>query len=163
MTDEATGARPPRSGSGRRTRWVWWVAIAWLATLGLAWLWGASGRFEAARAAQEAEHRRRLADARGAMLEARVGVLLSNFGDAQAALDRARAALEAARPRYLALGQVAAAGALDEIVQRVAAARDQAAALDRAAGETTAEALAALARLEAGAETGAGVAPRVPR
>lgn len=135
--------------TGRKTV-VLWAALAWLATLGLAWVWGASGRFEAERVARAADHRWHLAEARGDMLEARLSILVSNFGDARAALDRARQQLGVARERYEALRQPEAAAAVGRLVQLVDAAREQASGLDRAAGDTIAEALKGLGELRAG-------------
>ncbi len=125
-----------------RARTVAWVALLWGLTGVAAWVWGAAGRFQAERAARDAEQALRLADARGAILEAELALQATNFGEARAALDRARDRLERARPRFGDLRDAEASAALERAIDLVGKAREAADALSR-----TAQDLARAARL----------------
>lgn len=64
------------------------------------WIWGASGRSDAARALETAELRGELLGARAAILDARVAIYSVNFGEASQHLENARGLLRRADERF---------------------------------------------------------------
>ena len=119
------------------------VVLAAAFLIGL--LLGGSGRSAAERARDDAELQLHLERAGTALLSGRIAVLSMNFGDAAQKFDGARAPIQAARDRLNAIGRNADAGRLDTALAAVAEAQKLALALNRAADQKAAEALAALA------------------
>ena len=76
-----------------------------LVTLGVGFVWGASGRFSIQNALDDTKQRLDLAEARGALLEVRVSLYNSNFGDAGRHFEEAKAPLRSARERYQQIGK----------------------------------------------------------
>jgi hypothetical protein len=131
-----------------RAKLVLWLSAAWIVTLVVGWLWGASGRLGAERAFRDAQQRLQLSEARVAMLSTRLSLQALNFGEAGAQLDLATARLEQARQRFLDLGQTAAAGAVADALALVEDTRQKARALDQSAREGILDALKALDEVE---------------
>lgn len=127
-----------------RGKLVLWVAGAMVVALGVGWVWGASGRFAAARSLEDAEQRLDLVDARAKMLDARVSLYNVNFGDASRALEIAKRPLERARERFRERGQQDLAARVDAALQQVEAARRLAGELDPSANARAAEAVKTL-------------------
>ena len=77
------------------------LAVALLA----GWIWGRSGRSDAAHALQTSELRCELLGARAAALDARVAIYSVNFGEASRHLESARGLLGRADARLKSLGR----------------------------------------------------------
>jgi hypothetical protein len=129
-----------------RLKLVVGVVVAVIVTLGLGWVWGASGRMDVQRALGAAEQRLDLSDARAAILEARVALYNVNFGDASRALEQAKPPLERAQERFRELEQQEAAAHVGTALQHVQDAQRLAGQLDAAANTRAAEALKAIER-----------------
>lgn len=97
------------------------------------WIWGASGRSDAARALETAELRSELLGARAAILDARVAIYSVNFGEASQHLENARGLLRRAGERFESLAwddegkQVQAALTAIDDAQRMTGKLDQSA------------------------------------
>jgi hypothetical protein len=97
------------------------------------WIWGASGRSDAARALETAELRSELLGARAAILDARVAIYSVNFGEASQHLENARGLLRRAGERFNSLAwddegkQVRAALTAIDDAQRMTGKLDQSA------------------------------------
>src|SRR5688572_29161313 len=78
---------------------VFGIAGGLLVALLGGWIWGASGRSDAARALETAELRSDLLGARAAILDARVATYRVNFGEASQHLENARGLLSRADQR----------------------------------------------------------------
>jgi|SRR5688572_2667240 len=97
------------------------------------WIWGASGRSDAARALETAELRSDLLGARAAILDARVAIYSVNFGEASQHLENARGLLNRADQRLTSLArndegkQVQAALTAIDDAQRMTGKLDQSA------------------------------------
>jgi hypothetical protein len=115
-----------------------------LVVLGLGFAWGASGRFTAERALDDAKQQLDLAEARGRILEARVSIYNVNFGDAQRQLEDAKPALTRARDRYQQQGKRDSAEGLNAALTRVQEAQRLASRLDQNANSQANEALKAI-------------------
>jgi hypothetical protein len=124
-----------------RARWILVAIVALVVTLGIGYIWGASGRFTAANALAETRQQLDLAEARGHLLDARVALYNVNFGQATSELEAAKAPLERARERYQKTGDTAAAGRLETALGQIAEAQQLAGKLDQAANTKTAQAL----------------------
>jgi hypothetical protein len=123
-----------------------WGLLGALLVLGAGWLWGASGRWDAQSALQDAQQRFWLADARGALAQARVDLFELNYGQASRHLQQARDVLnEAARRLESGSGQAPADG-IKEALARTIEAQQLAASVNTSANERAAEALKALDR-----------------
>jgi hypothetical protein len=129
-------------------RRVLWYSLAFIVAATAGWFVGAAGRFEVERAQRDAEQRLQLSEARGAILAARLSLRAQNFGEAVVAFELAKARLEQSRQRFLDLRRMRAAGAVEKAIGLVGEARQKAAALDQAAGEVAAQALAVLDEIE---------------
>ena len=131
-----------------------WCFLAVVAALAAGWLTGAAGRFQAERAQRDAEQRLQLSEARAAILAARLSLQAQNFGEAARAFEVAKARLEQARQRFLDLRQTRAGGTVERAIGLIGEAQQRATALDQAAGEIAAQALAVLDEVERLRESG---------
>jgi hypothetical protein len=114
-------------------------------TLGVGWVWGASGRGEAEQAQRAAELRADFAEARALVLEARVHLFTNNFGSAGRALDRARPVIAGLQARLRETGQAERAGRLEIVLGHVGEAGRYTLAVDARAQNAAEAALDALA------------------
>lgn len=119
-------------------------AGALIVALGLGYVWGSSGRFDAEHALDQARQQLDLAEARGEILDARVSLYNLNFGEAVQHFEGAKAPLERAQRRYREWGSTDAAGSLATALARVAEGQQLAGKLDQAAGAKAVEALQAI-------------------
>ena len=109
------------------------IAGGLLVALLAGWIWGASGRSDAARALETAELRSELLGARAAILDARVAIYSVNFGEASQHLENARGLLRRAGERFKSLArddegkQVQAALTAIDDAQRMTGKLDQSA------------------------------------
>jgi hypothetical protein len=120
------------------------AAAAFLVTLALGYVWGASGKFAITDALDDAQQQLDLAEARGHLLDARVSLYNVNFGDAARSFESAKAPLRRAQTRYQQTGDNAAAGHLATALERVEEGQRLAGTLDPAANGKAADALAAI-------------------
>ncbi len=127
-----------------RNRLIVSTIVGVLVTLGVGFLWGASGRFSIQNALDETKLRLDLAEARGALLEARVSLYNSNFGDASRHFEEAKAPLRSARERYQQIGKNAAAGSLTAALEHIEEGKRLAGNLDPAANAKANDALEAI-------------------
>jgi hypothetical protein len=110
-------------------------------TLGLGFVWGASGRFTIQSALDESRLQLDLAEARGHLLDARVSLYNVNFGDASRHFEEAKAPLRRAQERYRALGKGAAADSINAALEQATEGQRMAGKLDQAANTKAADAL----------------------
>ena len=115
-----------------------------IVTLGIGYVWGASGRTTAERALQDMQQQMDLAQARGRILEARVSLYNVNFGDAQRQLEDAKAPLTRARDRYQQLGKRESVEGVTAALAHVQEAQRLAGRLDQSANTQAGEALNAI-------------------
>ena len=127
-----------------QTRFVVSAIVAVLVTLGLGFVWGASGRFSIQNALDDTRQRLDLAEARGALLEVRVSLYNSNFGDAGRHFEDAKAPLRSARDRYQQIGKNAAAGSLTAALEHIEEGKRLAGNLDPSANGKATDALEAI-------------------
>ena len=120
------------------------AVVGVLVTLGVGFVWGASGRFSIQNALDETKQRLDLAEARGALLEARVSLYNVNFGDASRHFEEAKAPLRSARERYQQIGKNAAAGSLTAALEHIEEGQRLAGSLDQAANSKANDALEAI-------------------
>ena len=120
------------------------AVVGVLVTLGVGFVWGASGRFSIQSALDETKQRLDLAQARGALLEARVSLYNVNFGDASRHFEEAKAPLRSARERYQQIGKNAAAGSLTAALEHIEEGQRLAGSLDQAANSKANDALEAI-------------------
>jgi hypothetical protein len=123
-----------------------WGLLGALVVLGAGWLWGASGRWDAQSALQDAQQRLRLADGRGALAQARVDLFELNYGQASRHLQQAREALNEAAQHLESSGGMPLADGVREALAKVVEAQQLAASVNTSANERAAEALKALDR-----------------
>ena len=95
------------------------VGVALVATLGVGWLWGASGRSQIDRDLQAAALRGSLVEGRAALLDARLDIYGINFGDASRHFEAARTALRDADARLNGLGRPDEAKRVELALKRV--------------------------------------------
>ena len=114
-------------------------------TLGIGWVWGASGRAEVQQAQRAAELRADFAEARALLLETRVHLFTTNFGSAGRALDQARALMTDLQARLREAGQPERAGRLEIVLGHIGDAGRLTLALDASAQNAAEAALHALA------------------
>ena len=81
------------------------IAVALAVALLAGWIWGRSGRSDAAHTLQTSELRCELLGARAAALDARVAIYSVNFGEASRHLEGARGLLGRADARLKSLGR----------------------------------------------------------
>ena len=120
------------------------VVVGVLVTLGVGFVWGASGRFSIQNALDDTKQRLDLAEARGALLEVRVSIYNSNFGDAGRHFEDAKSPLRGARERYQQIGKNAAAGSLTAALEHIEEGKRLAGNLDPAASNKANDALEAI-------------------
>jgi hypothetical protein len=120
------------------------VLVALIVTLGLGYVWGASGRFSLSNALEETKLQLDLAEARGHLLDARVSLYNVNFGDASRHFEEAKAPLRRAQDRYQSMGRSAAAKSLATALADAAEGQRLAAKLDQTANARAADALEAI-------------------
>ena len=128
-----------------RMKLVLWGLLGLLIVFGLGWAYGASGRREVARQAEENALRASLAEGRTHILEARVSLYNNNFGDASGELEQARDALERVHQTYRDRSDEAAASSIGTAIERIGEAQKLANKLDPTANARAADALRALA------------------
>jgi hypothetical protein len=114
-------------------------------TLGIGWIWGASGRGDLEQARRAAEVRADFAQARALLLEARVHLYTMNFGSAGRAFEDARARITALQTRLRESGQAERAGRLAIALGHVSDAGRFTLAMDARAQNAAEAALEALA------------------
>jgi hypothetical protein len=112
---------------------------ALLVALGVGWLWGSSGRWEAGRTAQAADMRSDLVEARGSALAARVDIYNVNFGEASRHLEEAKVPLRRAAERLRSAGRTENATRLDPAFAKIDEAQRLAGRLDQGANARAAE------------------------
>jgi hypothetical protein len=120
-----------------------------LVAVGAGWLWGSWGRWTAERQAQGAELRVQLAEARASLLSARVNLFEINFGKASTELGRAQQAMSAVAALLDTAGRSGEAASVRRALAKTGEAQQLAGAVDQTASARAAEALAALARVNA--------------
>ena len=126
------------------------VVLGFAVTLGIGWLWGASGRWEAERQLMDARLNSDLTGARARLLAARVELYRLNFGSATSNFEAAKRSLEASRA---ALDQEDDAPSIERLQAAIAAAEEArrlAAQVNPAAQAAAERALAELDRAEPG-------------
>lgn len=123
-----------------------WGLLAALVILGIGWLWGSSGRWDAESGLREAQLRLGLADARGALASARVDLFELNYGQASRHLQRAKDALQDVQARLDTSRQAPSAGAVSDALSKTVEAQQLAASVNTTANERAADALKALDR-----------------
>jgi hypothetical protein len=124
---------------------LWGVVVA-LVLVGVGWLWGASGRWDAQASARDAELRLRLSDGQAALSRARVDLFELNYGQASQHLGQATRALNAAASRLDENHQKETADAVRDALSKATQAQQLAASVNTAANERAAEALRSLDR-----------------
>lgn len=129
-----------------RLKIVLWGVLAVVVLLGLGWLWGSSGRWDAEAGTRDAQLRLRVADARGALALARVDLFELNYGQASRHLQGAKDALQDALQRLDADGRKEPADVLRGALTKTVEAQQLAASVNTSANQRAAEALAALER-----------------
>jgi hypothetical protein len=129
-----------------RFKMVLWAVLAAVIILGIGWLWGSSGRWDAQSALLDAHLRLRLADGRGALALSRVDLFELNYGQASRHLQQARDALTDAATRLDADGRKPEAEAVRAALAKTGEAQQLAASVNTAANERTAEAIRQLER-----------------
>ncbi len=124
-----------------RLKMVLWGTVIALVVLGIGWVWGASGRWDAEAGQRDAHLRLRLADARGALAQARVDLFELNYGQASRHLREATDALQDASERLESDGRKPDAEAVRNALARTVEAQQLAASVDTTANGRAAEAL----------------------
>jgi hypothetical protein len=120
------------------------VLVTLIVTLGLGYVWGASGRFSLSNALEDTKLQLDLAEARGHLLDARVSLYNVNFGDASRHFEEAKAPLRRAQDRYQSMGRSAAAKSIATALEYAAEGQRLAAKLDQTANARAADALEAI-------------------
>ena len=115
-----------------------------IVTLGLGFVWGASGRRAVQGALDDTRQQLDLAEARGHLLDARVSLYNMNFGDASRRLEEAKAPLRRTRERYSQGNKDESARAVATALEQVDEAQRLANKLDPAANSKAGEALEAI-------------------
>jgi hypothetical protein len=126
------------------TKGLGWMVLALAVTLGVGWLFGASGRSAAEVAAGRAVERAGFLEARALVLEGRLSLFESNFGDARAQFEAARAVVEGLQTRLRETGLAERAGLLEVALAYLREAAEQAAALEPTAQSAAEAALRTL-------------------
>ena len=116
------------------------VGVALVATLGVGWLWGASGRSQIDRDLQAAALRGSLVEGRAALLDARLDIYGINFGDASRHFEAARTALRDADARLNGLSRPDEAKRVELALKRVDDAQRMAGQLNQDANALAADA-----------------------
>jgi hypothetical protein len=129
-----------------KAKFVLWGLVAALVLLGVGWLWGASGRWDAQASLRDSELRVRLSEAQGALARARVDLFELNYGQASRHFGQARRALDDAAGRLEKNGRKDTAGAVRDALAKTVEAQQLAASVSTSANERAAEALKSLDR-----------------
>jgi hypothetical protein len=127
-----------------RGKWILTGVVVVIVCLGLAYVWGASGRFDLQRTLDDTRQQLDLAEARGLILAARVSLYNLNFGEASRSLEEAKAPLRRARERYQDVRRSDAALSIEAAVRHVEEAQRLSGKLDPAANTKAGEALEAI-------------------
>jgi hypothetical protein len=118
--------------------------VVLIVTLGLGFVWGASGRFSVQRALDDSRQQLDLAEARGHLLDARVALYNVNFGDASRHFEESKTPLRRAQQRYQDGGNRAAADSIAAAIEQVTEGQRLAGKLDQSANARAADALEAI-------------------
>ena len=116
------------------------VGLGLLASFGIGWAWGASGRTVISRALEVAELREGLLEGHAAVLAARLDIYSVNFGEASRHFEAARSALKNADARLDGLGQRDVAKQLQGALTRIDEAQRMAGQLNQDANARAADA-----------------------
>jgi hypothetical protein len=127
-----------------RGKWIVTGVVILIVCLGLAYVWGSSGRMALQRTLDETRQQLDLAEARGLILDARVSLYNLNFGEASRSLEEAKAPLRRARERYQSARRSDAALSIEAAVRHVEEAQRLSGKLDPAANSKAGEALEAI-------------------
>jgi hypothetical protein len=127
-----------------REKWILTGVVIVIVCLGLAYTWGASGRFALQRTLDDTRQQLDLAEARGLILDARVSLYNLNFGEASRALEEAKAPLRRARQRYQDARRPDPALSIESAVRHVEEAQRLSGKFDPAANNRAGEALEAI-------------------
>ncbi len=106
------------------------MLLALVASAGVGWFTGSSGRSEAERERATIELRSDFSEARALMLEGRVSLFISNFGDAIRHFQQAGQRIGAIQSRLRAIGQVEQASRLQIAISSLGDAQRSAAGFD---------------------------------
>jgi hypothetical protein len=126
---------------------VFGIAGGLLVALLAGWIWGASGRSDAARALETAELRSDLLGARAAILDARVAIYSVNFGEASQHLENARGLLSRADQRLTSLARNDEGKQLEAALTAIDDAQRMTGKLDQSANSRAGDAAKVLADL----------------
>ena len=118
--------------------------VAFIITLGIGYVWGASGRFSLANALDDSKQQLDLAEARGHLLDARVSLYNVNFGDATRHFEEVKAPLRRAQERYQRIGDTAAAGRIAAALEHATEGQRLSGKLDQTANTKAGDALEAI-------------------
>ena len=121
------------------------IVLTVLVTLGVGWVWGASGKSSVDQERRRLEQRADYETARASLLDGRVSLFLNNFGDAGKHFEAARVALQDLQSQLRAVGQAERAGRVEIVLSNVKDAQRLAAQLDASAQNAASAALLALA------------------
>ena len=116
------------------------VGLGLLASFGIGWAWGASGRTVISRALEVAELREDLLECHTAVLAARLDIYSVNFGEASRHFEAARSALKNADARLGGLGQRDVAKQLQGALTRIDEAQRMAGQINQDANARAADA-----------------------
>ena len=120
------------------------AVVALIVTLGLGYVWGASGKLSLSTALDQTRQQLDLAEARGHLLDARVSLYNVNFGDATRHFEEAKAPLRRAQERYQSAGDSAAAGRIAAALEQAAEGQRLSGKLDQSANAKAGDALEAI-------------------
>jgi hypothetical protein len=127
-----------------RAKLILAVFIALVASLGLGFAWGASGRMTLQTLLDDTRQQLDLAEARGQILDARVSLYNNNFGDASRHFEEAKAPLRRVKERYQDARRPDAASTIDAAIGHVEEGQRLAGKLDASANARAGEALEAI-------------------
>ena len=116
------------------------IGVALLITLGVGWVWGASGKSDITRALRIAELRDGLLEGRTAVLDARLDLYSVNFGEASRHFEAARNAWRAAEARLNDLSRQEDTKRLEIALTRIDEAQRMAGQLNQDANALAADA-----------------------
>jgi hypothetical protein len=120
------------------------AVVALIVTLGLGYVWGASGKLSLSTALDQTRQQLDLAEARGHLLDARVSLYNVNFGDATRHFEEAKVPLRRAQERYQNAGDSAAAGRIAAALEQAAEGQRLSGKLDQSANAKAGDALEAI-------------------
>ena len=126
------------------------ILLALVASAGVGWLTGSSGRSAAERERGAIELRGDFSEARALVLEGRVSLFMSNFGDAIQRFQQAGQRISGLQSRLRALGQVEQASRLQIAVSSLGDAQRSATAFDSTKAHAAADQALGALRAAAG-------------